>query len=72
MIFHTTPIAGVAIIDLEERSDDRGFFARSFDRAEFDAAGLDPHIEQANVSFNHRRARCGACTSRSRRARRRS
>ncbi|MDX2376592.1 dTDP-4-dehydrorhamnose 3,5-epimerase [Microbacterium sp. LRZ72] len=54
MIFHSTPIAGVAIIDLEERSDDRGFFARSFDRAEFEAAGLDPHIEQSNISFNHR------------------
>lgn len=52
MIFHTTPIAGVAIIDLEERSDDRGFFARSFCREEFKAAGLNPHIEQANVSFN--------------------
>lgn len=54
MIFHTTPIADVAIIDLELRSDDRGFFARSFDRAEFIAAGLDPHIEQANVSFNYK------------------
>ena len=54
MIFRTTPIAGVAIIDLEERSDDRGFFARSFDRAEFEQAGLDPHIEQANISYNHR------------------
>ncbi|MFI8595450.1 dTDP-4-dehydrorhamnose 3,5-epimerase [Microbacterium sp. NPDC078428] len=54
MIFRTTPIAGVAIIDLEEHSDDRGFFARSFDRAEFEAAGLDPHIEQANISYNHR------------------
>ena len=28
MIFNSTPIAGVAIIDLEARSDDRGFFAR--------------------------------------------
>lgn len=55
MIINTTPIDGVAIIDLEERSDDRGFFARSFDRAEFAAAGLEPIVEQCNLSFNHRR-----------------
>lgn len=54
MIFHTTPIEGVAIIDLELRGDDRGFFARSFDRDEFVAAGLNPDILQANVSFNYR------------------
>lgn len=54
MIIHTTPIAGVAVIELEERVDDRGFFARSFDVAEFEAAGLEPHIEQANISYNHR------------------
>ena len=45
MIIHTTPIAGVAIIDLEERSDDRGFFARLFDVVEFTRAGLDLHVE---------------------------
>lgn len=54
MIFHRTPIAGVAIIDLEPRADDRGFFARSFDRDEFIAAGLEPHLEQANISFNNK------------------
>ena len=30
MIITTTAIEGVAIIDLELRSDDRGFFARTF------------------------------------------
>jgi len=54
VIFTPTAIAGVAIIDLEPRQDDRGFFARAFDRAEFVAAGLDPHVEQANISFNRR------------------
>ena len=53
MIITTTPIAGVAIIDLELRSDDRGFFARSFDAQEFRAAGLEPMVAQCNVSFNH-------------------
>lgn len=54
MIFHTTPVADVRIIDLEQRADDRGFFARAFCRDEFTEAGIEPHIEQANLSFNYR------------------
>ena len=50
----TTPIEGVAIIDLELRSDDRGFFARAFDRQAFIDAGLNPAAEQCNISFNHK------------------
>ncbi len=50
-----TDIEGVAIIDLELRSDDRGFFARTFSADDFREAGLEPIVEQANVSFNHRR-----------------
>lgn len=53
MRFTTTAIPGVAIVDLELREDDRGFFARSFCREEFIAAGLEPAVEQCNVSFNH-------------------
>jgi dTDP-4-dehydrorhamnose 3,5-epimerase len=51
--FTTTHIEGPAIIDLELREDDRGFFARSFCRQEFIDAGLSPVVEQCNVSFNH-------------------
>ena len=36
------------------RTDERGFFARTFDRQEFLDAGLEPVVEQANLSFNHR------------------
>ena len=54
MIITPTAVAGPAIIDLELREDERGFFARSFDRTEFAAAGLEPVVEQCNVSFNHR------------------
>jgi dTDP-4-dehydrorhamnose 3,5-epimerase len=53
MMFTPTVLAGATIIDLERREDDRGFFARTFDRAEFSAAGLDPLVEQCNVSYNH-------------------
>jgi dTDP-4-dehydrorhamnose 3,5-epimerase len=49
----STHIADVAIVDLELHSDERGFFARTFDREEFVAAGLDPVVEQGNASFNH-------------------
>lgn len=54
MIITRTPIEGVAILDLELRSDHRGFFARTFDQAEFVAAGLEPIVEQCNLSFNHK------------------
>jgi dTDP-4-dehydrorhamnose 3,5-epimerase len=46
-------IAGAALVDLVELTDERGFFARSFCRDEFVAAGLEPAVAQCNVSFNH-------------------
>ncbi len=55
MIFTRTDIGGVAIIDLEMKRDDRGFFARTFCREEFIANGLQPMIEQCNVSYNRKR-----------------
>jgi dTDP-4-dehydrorhamnose 3,5-epimerase len=54
MIITKTHIPDVAIIDLELKEDDRGFFARTFDVAEFEAAGLNPAVEQCNASFNHK------------------
>ena len=54
MIFTTTPIDGVMIIDLEPRSDDRGFFARSFCTDEFSEHGLLPMVEQCNISYNYK------------------
>ena len=54
MILTTTGLAGPVVVELELRQDERGFFARSFDREQFAAAGLEPVVEQCNVSFNHR------------------
>ena len=50
-----TPLSidGPAFVDLVELTDERGFFARSFCRDEFVAAGLEPAVAQCNVSFNH-------------------
>lgn len=51
----TTPIAGVAIVRIEPHTDERGFFARSFDRDAFAEAGLATELVQANISWNERR-----------------
>lgn len=54
MKYTPTAVAGVLIVDLEPRTDDRGFFARTFDVAEFAEHGLDTTVVQANLSYNHR------------------
>lgn len=54
MIISATPVPGVAIIELKLFEDDRGFFTRTFCRQEFIDAGLEPLVEQCNLSFNHR------------------
>jgi dTDP-4-dehydrorhamnose 3,5-epimerase len=53
--FTELPLAGAFVLDLEPFADERGFFARTFDREAFAAHGLATHLEQASVSFNHRR-----------------
>ena len=54
MRYAATQIAGVWRVELEEFADDRGFFARLFDREEFAARGLNPELSQASISFNKR------------------
>jgi dTDP-4-dehydrorhamnose 3,5-epimerase len=46
---------GAYLVQLELISDDRGFFARTWDQREFSAKGLDARVVQCNVSFNPRR-----------------
>ena len=55
MRFSETPLAGAYVIEPERLVDDRGFFARSWCRREFDALGLDGGLVQANLGFNHKR-----------------
>lgn len=50
MKFTETKIAGVVVIDLERRSDDRGFFARQWCAEEMARAGLDARLAQMNVA----------------------
>jgi len=54
MLLTPTDLPGAAIVDLELKEDDRGFFARTFCQEEFAEAGLEPTVEQSNLSFNHR------------------
>jgi dTDP-4-dehydrorhamnose 3,5-epimerase len=55
VIFEELALPGAYIIRLEERCDDRGFFARSWCSREFAAHGLVDCVVQANLSYNRRR-----------------
>jgi dTDP-4-dehydrorhamnose 3,5-epimerase len=50
-----TPLPGAWVIELDLLSDERGWFARTFDAAEFEARGMNPAVVQCNASFNARR-----------------
>ena len=52
MIFTETKLKGAFIIDLDRRTDERGFFARAFCQNEFRDHGLNPIIAQANLASN--------------------
>ena len=54
MIFTETAIAGAYLVELEPIADERGWFARTFDREEFERRGLEPAVVQCNTSFNER------------------
>jgi dTDP-4-dehydrorhamnose 3,5-epimerase len=47
-----TPLAGAWVVELDRIEDERGYFARTFDRAEWEARGMDPALVQGNTSFN--------------------
>ena len=55
MIFSPTTLDGAVIIELDRRSDDRGYFARTWCQRELEQAGLNPSLVQSSVSFNARR-----------------
>jgi dTDP-4-dehydrorhamnose 3,5-epimerase len=55
MNFHETKLPGVFEIGIEPKPDERGFFARSWCRTEFEDHGLDPRLAQCNISVSNRR-----------------
>jgi len=55
MIFTETKIKGVFVIEPEFLTDERGFFARSFCKEEFQNYGLETEIVQCNISYNKKK-----------------
>jgi len=55
MKFSAARLAGVFVIDLELKEDERGFFARAYCDKEFSAMGLNTHWPQCNISFTRTR-----------------
>lgn len=56
MTFTSTPIHGLFEVSMQLHADERGHFARSWCKREFEENGLDPRLVQCSVSFNRRRA----------------
>jgi dTDP-4-dehydrorhamnose 3,5-epimerase len=55
MKFIPASLAGVWLMELEPRVDERGFFARTYCEQEFAAHGLNTHWPQANLTRTLRR-----------------
>jgi len=54
MLFRSTGLAGVRLIDLEPARDERGLFARTFCTRELAAQGLETGFVQHSISFTER------------------
>jgi dTDP-4-dehydrorhamnose 3,5-epimerase len=52
MLFTSTQLEGAFLIDIEPRTDERGFFARTWCRHELAARGLDTEVAQESISYN--------------------
>lgn len=54
MRIESTPIRGCVVVRPERHADERGYFARTWDRALFDTLGLTIGIAQCSTSFSER------------------
>lgn len=54
MRFTPTAVDGAVVVDLERRTDERGFFARAFCSREFAEQGIRMTVAQTNVSATAR------------------
>ena len=50
-----TKLQGVYIIEIEKLEDERGFFARTWDKEFFKSNGLNTDLVQCNISFNKKK-----------------
>jgi dTDP-4-dehydrorhamnose 3,5-epimerase len=56
VLFTEAKLEGAYVIAPERIEDDRGFFARTFCRREFQEHGLDPDVAQTSIALNSARA----------------
>jgi dTDP-4-dehydrorhamnose 3,5-epimerase len=52
MIFKETKLKGAYIIEIEKKEDERGFFARIWDKDELKSHGLNDNLLQSSISFS--------------------
>jgi len=52
MKFESAPLRGAWVVTPDPKTDDRGYFARTFCRKAFEAQGIDADVAQCNTSFN--------------------
>ncbi len=55
MKFKELSLKGAFLIELDKKEDERGFFARSWDKKIFEEKGLNSNLFQCNISFNKKR-----------------
>ena len=55
MIFYETKLSGAYVIEIEKIEDERGFFARTFDKEEFSKYSLDIDLAQSSLSQNSKK-----------------
>lgn len=55
MKFTELPLTGAFLIEIEPRTDERGFFARTVCRDEFARHGISADFVQQSISYNNRR-----------------
>jgi len=55
MIFTETSLNNAYVVELEKREDHRGFFARTWDKNEFQKHNLNSNLVQCNISFSKKR-----------------
>lgn len=55
MLFTETKLKGAFLLELEEREDNRGFFARTFCQREFAAHGMNANVVQCNIAYNKKK-----------------
>ena len=52
MVVSASPLSGVFVVELDQREDERGFFARAWCKQEFASRGLATEFVQHNIAFN--------------------